>query len=197
MKNALFNICTGLLVSGSCLMGCGAASDGTVGISEEAVTGTWEAPTTISPLTAPKDFTLGTSGGAGPLPVCQAVTPSGYWHPGKFYNKTCRVEWGGNVTETASFNLLVDAGYHWVTMTYGKAMPQTFVQGGFVGPGAGSTDPGQIMGICEASINGTWHVGKFWTPSGFFPRCQYELSDRGAYTEQNGNVGNTIQLLIK
>ena len=202
MMNAFLYVCTGLLISGGCLAGCGIDGTEAVGVTEEALTNpVWEAPPSAGSIALSNNGVakLTDSGFA----ICQLFT-SGGLHPGKVFNSTCRVEWGGNMVQSSTYNALRDNGYTWQQVNYNSGnpnppvfLPEKAVLGGSVGPGAGSTPSDQPMGICEAFQNGNWHGGKYWHPVGFFPRCQYEFNGTGTWQELNINVGNNIKVLVK
>jgi hypothetical protein len=106
---------------------------------------------------------VGFAGGVGPLRVCRGSFDNGE-HPGKLWDGTCNVGWGGTTLYFDNYELLQDQGYVWQDASAG--LPANAVDGGDSGDGGGHTR----MGVCQAfdGRDGTWHPGKF-----FAGNCNY------------------------
>jgi len=114
-------------------------------------------------------------GGKHPsIPVCRGNYDNGQ-HPGKLWDGSCNIGWGGHTIYLTAYQLLV-GNYHWQTATM-DGLPANAVDGG----DAGDTVGHERMGVCEVfdGSDGSWHPGKF-----FRNRCYFAWGG-----SRNNNLG--------
>jgi hypothetical protein len=127
----------------------------------------------------------------GSLPVCRASYDNGM-HPGKLWDGTCNIGWGGRTIYATDYEVLLDDGYEWVEVGNG-GMPANAVDGGDAGDRAGHVR----LGVCEVFNGGdsSWHPGKFYAGKGNYAWGGSKTDNLGKEIAQapNGNV----RILVK
>jgi len=155
-------------------------SDDEFSTAEEALTDTWTRNSLGS-----NPFT---SDGSLPLPVCR-VPYDGGKHPGKFWDGSCRFEWGGQAKQSFdNYEILqkpASGSYSWKPLCNWDAGYQrcfTDVPGNAIyGGDSGDVSGHQPLYICAAKRNYTeWHVGKYWRG-----KCNFEYGGEAVI----GSVG--------
>jgi hypothetical protein len=114
----------------------------------------------------------------GSLPVCRGNYDNGQ-HPGKLWDGTCNIGWGGRTIYATDYEVLVDDGYSWVTAR-NDGMPWNAVDGGDAGNMAGHAR----LGVCQVfnGGDGSWHPGKFYAN-----KCNYAWGG-----SRNDNLGKEL-----
>lgn len=144
------------------LLGCD-PGDPEIAESQQAVTvGDW-----VGPLD---------NGRTGPNPyrppggnyfTCEVLKEDGRWHPGKFFNSSCRIEYNRKAEKHfAKYRVLQSKSSYRVVSFSGRA-PENIVTG---------TPDG--LAICYSAYSER-DPGKFWEG-----RCEYEFNDKRASAAQ-------------